>query len=196
LLNTKDREFKREDKDSEGIQERVVSISRVAKVVKGGRRFTFSVLVVVGDGINRVGFGVGKAGEVPDAIKKAAEQAKKSMVTVRHVDGKIPFDVIGRFGSSKVIMFPAKAGKGIIAGGAVRQIVDIAGLRDIVCKIHGSKNPKNVVRATFDGLQQLISIEDYAKLRERTPEDVLQFRVKDKKSAAKHVAAQSAQLGE
>jgi small subunit ribosomal protein S5 len=172
LLNSKEN-----SNEAEGIQERVVSISRVAKVVKGGRRFTFSVLVVVGDGTNRVGFGIGKAGEVPDAIKKAADQAKKTMVTIRHVDGSLPFEVNGRFGASKVIMFPAKKGKGIIAGGAVRQIVDIAGLRDVVCKIHGSKNPKNVVRATFDGLQQLMSIEDYAKLRERSPEEVLQLRV-------------------
>lgn len=184
MLNTKEKDIK-EKSEAEGIQERVVAISRVAKVVKGGRRFNFSVLVVVGDGINRVGYGVGKAGEVPDAIKKAAEQAKKSMVTIRHVEGRIPFDVVGRFGSSRVIMFPAKKGKGIIAGGAVRQIVDIAGLADIVCKIHGSKNPKNVVRATFDGLQQLMSIEDYAKLRERTPEEVLQVRTtKETKAAA------------
>jgi small subunit ribosomal protein S5 len=189
LLHNKENKEYKERENTDGIQERVVSISRVAKVVKGGRRFTFSVLVVVGDGVNRVGFGVGKAGEVPDAIKKAAEQAKKTMVTVQHVDGNIPFDVIGRFGSSRVYMFPAKPGKGIIAGGAVRQIVDIAGLRDIVCKIHGSKNPKNVVRATFDGLSQLMSIEEYAKLRERSPEEIQQFRVKDKKTDAAVTAA-------
>lgn len=194
MLNTKEKDKDREKQEAtDGIQERVVSISRVAKVVKGGRRFTFSVLVVVGDGINRVGYGVGKAGEVPDAIKKAAEQAKKSMVTIRNVDGKIPFDVCGRFGSSRVIMFPAKTGKGIIAGGAVRQIVDLAGLRDIVCKIHGSKNPKNVVRATFDGLQQLVSIDEYAKLRERSPEEVQQLRASNQKR--KEAAASGEAVG-
>ena len=142
------------------LHDRVVKISRVAKVVKGGRRFSFSALVVVGDNENKVGFGVGKAGEVPDAIKKASEQAKKNMQTVRHVNGTLPFEVDGHFGSSLVRMYPAKAGKGVIAGGPVRMVVELAGLKDIVCKVHGSKNGHNVVRATMDGLQQLMT-KDY-----------------------------------
>jgi len=141
------------------LQDRVVKISRVAKVVKGGRRFSFSALVVVGDGENKVGFGVGKAGEVPDAIKKASEQAKKSMKSIKHVNGTLPFEVDGRFGSSLVRMYPAKAGKGVIAGGPVRMVVELAGLKDIVCKVHGSKNGHNVVRATMDGLEQLMTKE-------------------------------------
>lgn len=150
------------EKESDGFQDRVVGINRVAKVVKGGRRFSFSALVVVGDGKSKVGFGVGKAGEVPDAIKKASEQAKKSLIDVSHVDGTLPFEVDGKFGSSKVRMYPAKSGKGIIAGGAVRIIVELSGLQDIVCKVHGSKNSHNVVRATIDGLKQLMTIEEYA----------------------------------
>ena len=139
------------------LQDKVVKISRVAKVVKGGRRFSFSALVVVGDGKSKVGFGVGKAGEVPEAIKKASEQAKKNLQTIKHVGGTLPFEVDGRYASSVVRMYPAKAGKGVIAGGPVRMVVELAGLKDIVCKIHGSKNGHNVVRATMDGLTQLMT---------------------------------------
>ena len=155
----------REAREAEPLQDRVVKIARVSKVVKGGRRFSFSALVVVGDGKEKVGFGLGKAGEVPDAIRKGSEQAKKNMRKVPTVDGTIPYDVVGRYGSCKVIMNPAKKGKGIIAGGAVRIITELAGIRDIVCKVHGTKNPNSVVRATMDGLEQLLSIEDYADLR-------------------------------
>lgn len=172
------------EKENEGFQDRVVAINRVAKVVKGGRRFSFSALVVVGDGKGKVGFGVGKAGEVPDAIRKASERAKKNMITVSHVDGTLPFEVSGEFGSSKVIMYPAKTGKGIIAGGAVRTIVELGGVQDIVCKIHGSKNAHNVVRATVDGLKQLMKLEEYAKYREMEPEQVFQKRHAEKQSDA------------
>ncbi len=170
------------EKDSE-FQDRVVAINRVAKVVKGGRRFSFSALVVVGDGKGRVGFGVGKAGEVPDAIRKASEQAKKNLVEICHSKGTIPFEVTGKFGSSKVTMYPAKTGKGIIAGGAVRTIVELGGLRDIVCKIHGSKNGHNVVRATLAGLAQLVSINEYAKYRDKAAVDVIQHRHEEKATA-------------
>jgi small subunit ribosomal protein S5 len=168
------------DKENE-FQDRIVTINRVAKVVKGGRRFSFSALVVVGDSQNQIGYGVGKAGEVPDAIKKASEQAKKNLIEICHVDGTIPFEVTGRFGSSKVVMYPAKTGKGLIAGGAVRTIVELAGVRDIVCKVHGSKNGHNVVRATIDGLMQLMTGSEYAKHRGKTQEEVLQRRHEPKK---------------
>jgi len=160
----------------EPLQDRVVNIARVAKVVKGGRRFSFSALVVVGDGKDKVGFGVGKAGEVPDAIKKGSDQAKKSMYAVPKFEGTIPFEVVGRYGSSRVLMYPAKEGKGIIAGGAVRVMVELAGIRDIVCKVHGTKNHHNVVRAVMNGFEQLMTIEEYAEYREKAPADVRQLR--------------------
>ena len=156
-------------------QERVVHIARVAKVVKGGRRFSFSALVCVGDHNSQVGFGVGKANEVPDAIRKAADVSNKHLIKVPLVDAMtIPFPVIGKAGSTRVLMYPAPPGKGIIAGSAARMIFDLCGIKDIVCKIHGSRNHHNVVRATFQGLSQLQSIDDYAKLRGRSPEHVLQ----------------------
>lgn len=167
------------ENENEGLQDQVINIARVAKVVKGGRRFSFSALVVVGDGKDKVGFGLGKAGEVPDAIRKASEAAKKDMIEVPHVGGTIPFEVLGEFGSSKVVMYPAKKGKGIIAGGAVRTIVELSGISDIVCKIHGSRNHHNVVRATIDGLKQLESIQSYAQRRGKTVEEVHQARHKE-----------------
>ena len=170
--------------EGDGFQDRVVHIARVAKVVKGGRRFSFSALVVVGDGKGRVGFGLGKAGEVPDAIKKGADQAKKNIVKVISLDGTIPFDVTGKFGAAKVLMFPAKKGTGTIAGGAVRIICELAGIQDIVCKVHGTKNYHSVVRATVNGLTQLVSPEDYAAVRGKTLAEVLQVRAsKNKKKA-------------
>lgn len=156
-------------------QERVVHIARVAKVVKGGRRFSFSALVCVGDHKSQVGFGVGKANEVPDAIRKASDVSHKNLVHIPITkESTIPFAVVGKSGSTRVLMYPAPAGKGIIAGSAARMIFDLCGIKDIVCKIHGSRNHHNVVRATFQGLSQLISIEDYAQLRGRDPHDVLQ----------------------
>ena len=173
------------EKEAEGFQDRVVAINRVAKVVKGGRRFSFSALVVVGDGKSKVGFGVGKAGEVPDAIRKASEQAKKGMVDVCQVNGTLPFEVVGRSGASLVNMFPAKSGKGIIAGGAVRTIVELGGIHNIVCKVHGSKNPHNVVRAAIDGLKQLVNIQEYSKNRDMEPADVQQIRRQAQKNEEK-----------
>lgn len=164
------------EKRDDALQDRVVNIARVAKVVKGGRRFSFSALVVVGDSKSKVGFGLGKANEVPDAIRKGSEQAKKSLINVRKNGGTIPFEVVGRYGSARVVMFPAKKGKGIIAGGAVRMIVELAGIEDIVCKVHGTRNYQNVVRAVVDGLKQLESIEEYAQRRSKSVEDVLQVR--------------------
>ena len=163
-------------KESEGLQDKVVSLRRVAKVVKGGRRFSFSALVVVGDSAGKVGYGVGKAGEVPDAIKKASEHAKKNLLDVKSKDGTIPFEVIGRHGSARVMMYPAKAGKGVIAGGSTRAVVELAGIKDIVCKIHGTKNSQSVVRATIDGLEQLKTIEEYCQLRGKEPHEIFQKR--------------------
>ena len=165
----------RERKD-DGFQDRVVNIARVAKVVKGGRRFSFSALVVVGDGKGKVGFGLGKANEVPDAIRKGSEQAKKNLIDVNKNLGTIPFEVSGEYGSAKVLMYPAQKGKGIIAGGPVRLICELAGIEDIVCKVHGTRNQQNVVRAVVDGLAQLESIEQYAGRRGKEAADVLQVR--------------------
>ena len=168
---------KEEKGSAEPLQDKVVSISRVAKVVKGGRRFSFSALVVVGDGRDKVGYGLGKAGEVPDAIKKGSDQAKKGMMAVPKIDGTIPFEVEGRFNTSKVLMFPAKKGTGIIAGGAVRTIVEMAGVQDIVCKVHGTKNARNVVRAVIDGLEKLCLPDQYARHRDKTGTEIFQRRV-------------------
>lgn len=151
--------------DKSAFQDKVVTISRVAKVVKGGRRFSFSAVVAVGDGKNKVGFAVGKANEVSDAIRKGAEAARKNLRPVEHLDGTLPFEVKGKYRSSLVCMYPAKEGKGVIAGGAVRTVVELAGLKDIVCKVHGSKNAHNVVRATIDGLSQLMTVEECSNNR-------------------------------
>ncbi|MFK7873172.1 MAG: 30S ribosomal protein S5 [Oligoflexales bacterium] len=166
----------KEKENNDGLQDGVIDIRRVAKVVKGGRRFSFSALVAVGDGKSKVGFGVGKANEVPDAIRKASEQAKKSLVDVPMVNGTLPFEVVGRSGAAKVRMYPAKKGKGVIAGGPVRKIAELAGLQDVVCKVFGSRNHNNVVRATMDGLKQLMLVSDYAAHRHMDTESLQQHR--------------------
>ena len=155
------------------LKEKVVSISRVAKVVKGGRTFRFSAVVVVGDGAGHVGVGNGKAAEVPDAIKKAIEEAKKNLITVPIVGTSIPHEFVGQFGSAKVMLKPAVAGTGIIAGGSVRPVIELAGYRDIRTKVIGTNNPRNVVYATLEGLKNMQTLEQVAKKRGKKVEDIL-----------------------
>ncbi|MBR2704835.1 MAG: 30S ribosomal protein S5 [Clostridia bacterium] len=155
------------------LKEKVVSISRVAKVVKGGRTFRFSAVVVVGDGAGHVGVGNGKAAEVPDAIKKAIEEAKKNLIEVPVVGTTIPHEFVGEFGSARVMLKPAEEGTGIIAGGSVRPVIELAGYRDIRTKVIGTNNPRNVVYATIEGLKNMQTLEQVAKKRGKKAEDIL-----------------------
>lgn len=155
------------------LKDRVVSINRVAKVVKGGRNFRFSALVVVGDENGHVGIGMAKALEVPEAIRKAIQNAKKQIIQVPLVGTTIPHEIIGEFGAGKVLMLPSKEGTGVIAGGPVRAVAELAGIKDIRTKCIGSNNPKNVVSATMDALINLKRVEDVAKLRGKTVDEIL-----------------------
>ena len=159
--------------ENKELQEKVVAINRVAKVVKGGRTFRFSAVVVVGDGNGHIGVGNGKAAEVPDAIRKAGQEAKKNLVEVPIVDTTVPHEFVGRFGSARVLLKPAAVGTGLIAGGSVRPVLELAGYKNMRTKIIGTNNPRNVVYATIEGLKSMRTVEQVAKKRGKKVEDIL-----------------------
>lgn len=174
--------MKKIDPSTLELKDRVVKINRVAKVVKGGRRFNFSTLVVVGDGAGTVGFGLGKANEVPESIAKAVQEAKKNLVKIKLKGGTIAHQVLGIYGAAKVMLKPAAPGTGVIAGGAVRAVMDVAGVHDILTKIIGTNNPHNVLYATFAGLQSLMDEEDIIRLRGKLPGDAPAAAPKEKEA--------------
>ncbi len=165
--------MQRIDANSLDLKEKVVNIGRVTKVVKGGRNFRFSALVVVGDENGHIGSGIGKAAEIPDAIRKGIEDAKKNLIKVPIVETTIPHESTGEYGAGRVLLMPAKEGTGVIAGGPVRAVLELAGIRDIRTKSLGSNNSINMVNATIDGLSQLRTAEEVAKLRGKTVEEIL-----------------------
>jgi small subunit ribosomal protein S5 len=167
-----DKPLARQQIEETGLIDKVVRINRVAKVVKGGRNFSFSALVVVGDGEGSVGYGLGKATEVPEAIKKGLEKAKRSMVKVSILNGTVPFEVVGKAGAGRVLLKPASPGTGLIAGGGIRAVLEAAGVTDILTKCIGTNNTQNIVRATMAGLQSLCTKEEVAKRRGLRSEDL------------------------
>jgi small subunit ribosomal protein S5 len=171
-LNTRTRDVA----DSRELKERVIEINRVAKVVKGGRRFSFTALVVIGDEIDRVGLGYGKAREVPLAISKAVEDAKKNLFTVPKHGQTITHEIVGRFDAARVVLRPASEGTGVIAGGGVRAVLELAGIRDVLAKSLGTTTPINMTRATVQGLRSLVRPEDVAQLRGKTISEVLPWK--------------------
>ncbi len=162
----------RQQIEDSGLIDKVVRINRVAKVVKGGRNFTFSALVVVGDGEGSVGYGLGKAKEVPEAIKKGMEKAKRNMVKISLLNGTVPFQVTGKAGAGRVLLKPASPGTGLIAGGGIRAVLEAVGVTDILTKCIGTHNTQNIVRATMAGLESLCTKEEVAKRRGLRPEDI------------------------
>jgi small subunit ribosomal protein S5 len=186
---SRDREYKTVSPQGLDLQERVIEINRVAKVVKGGRRFSFTALVAVGDERSVVGIGYGKAREVPLAIQKAVENARKDLIEVPMYGQTIPHKIIGRYGSGHVVLRPASPGTGVIAGGGVRAVLELGGIRDVLSKSIGTQNPINLVKATMDGLHQLRRPQDVAKLRGLSVNQVLGL---DKMAEAKKLQAESA----
>ena len=163
----------RRQEENDGLIKKLIQVNRVTKVVKGGRNMRFAALVVVGDGKGKVGVGSGKANEVPEAIEKAAAQAKRNMIAVPMVAASIPHEVLGKFGRGAVYMMPAAEGTGVIAGGPVRAVMEACGIKDIRTKSHGTQNPINCVKATIAGLADLKTVEQIAALRGKTPEEIL-----------------------
>ena len=169
----RDNRPQRKQEENDGLIKKLIGINRVSKTVKGGRNMRFAALVVVGDGNGKVGYGTGKAKEVPEAIEKATQAAKKSMINVAIVDTSIPHEVLGKFGKGAVLMMPAAEGTGVIAGGPVRAVMEAAGIKNIRTKSHGTQNPQNCVRATVAGLAELKTAEEIAALRGKTVEEIV-----------------------
>ncbi len=186
-----------EEQEEMALVERVVRISRVAKVVKGGRHLRFNAVVVVGDGEGHVGIGMGKADAVPDAVRKGTVKAKSNMITVRLNGSTIPHEIVSKYGGSQVMLKPAAPGTGVIAGGSVRAVVELAGVRDILTKSRRSNNPVNVVKATFEGLKQLrLPEEEFAKRRQTVEEVKERQRIQAERQAARQAEREAAAAAE